>query len=41
MPSGGGARLAVEGREVLAEVKESVRVVRRAGRVAGTAMVRM
>ena len=39
MPSGGGARWVVEGREEVAEVKESVRVVRRAGSVAGTAML--
>lgn len=38
MPSAGGARFVVEGREEVAEVKESVRVVRRAGRVAGAAM---
>lgn len=39
MPSDGGARLVVEGREDVAEFRESVRVVRRAGRVAGTAML--
>ena len=38
MPSVGGVRSVVEGREALAEVKESVRVVRRAGRVVGAAM---
>ena len=39
MPSAGGARFVVEGREVAAEVRESVRVVRRAGRVVSAAIV--
>ena len=39
MPSAGGARLVVEGREEVDEVKESARVVRRAGNVAGAAML--
>lgn len=40
MPSAGGTRLVGVGREDDAEVKESVRVVRRAGRVADVAMKR-
>ena len=39
MPSAGGTRLVAEGRDKAAEVKESVRVVRRAGSVAGRAML--
>lgn len=39
MPSADEARLVVEGREEVAEVRESVRVVRRDGRVAGVAML--
>ncbi len=39
MPSAGGARFVVEGREVAAEVRESVRVVRRAGRVVNAAIL--
>lgn len=39
MPSAGGARLVVGGREEVAEVREWVRVVRRAGRVAGAAIL--
>ncbi len=39
MPSAGGARFVVDGREVAAEVRESVRVVRRAGRVVGAAIL--
>ena len=38
MPSGGGVRFAVEGKESVAAASESVRVVRRAGSVAGVAM---
>lgn len=38
MPSGGGERFAVEGREPVAVASESVRVVRRVGSVAGEAM---
>ena len=38
MPSGGGARFVVEGRESFAVTNESVRVVRRAGSIAGAAM---
>ena len=39
MPSAGGARFVVEGSEGGAEAKESVRVVRRAGKVGGAAML--
>ena len=39
MPSEGGARFAVEGRESVAKATESVRVVRRAGSVSGVAML--
>ena len=39
MPSADEARLVVEGREEVAEVRESVRVVRRDARVAGAAML--
>ena len=38
MPSAGGARLVVVGIDEAADVKESVRVARRAGNVAGAAM---
>ena len=38
MPSSGGGMFAVEGRESVAVANESVRVVRRAGSVAGAAM---
>ncbi len=41
MPSGGGTRSVGEGREVAAEVRDSVRVVRRAGRVVGAAMLEL
>lgn len=40
MPSAGGVRLAVDGREEAAEVKDSVRVVRRAGGAAMLGIVR-
>ena len=39
IPSAGGATFVIEGSEEVAEVKESVRVVRRAGSVAGAAML--
>ena len=39
MPSAGGVRFVAEGREDVAEVRESVRVVRRAGRFGGAAML--
>ena len=39
MPSAGGARVVMEGSEEVAEARESVRVVRRAGNVAGAAML--
>ena len=39
MPSAGGVRFAVDGREEAAEVKDSVRVMRRAGKLAGAAML--
>ena len=39
MPSADGARLVLEGRDEAAEVKESVRVVRRAGSIAEAAML--
>ena len=39
MPSAGGERLAVDGSEGVAEVREWVRVVRRAGNVAARAML--
>ena len=39
MPSAGGVRFVVDGSEEVAEVRESVRVVRRAGRVGGAAML--
>lgn len=39
MPSAGGARSVAEGREEAAEVRESVRVVRSAGRIGGAAML--
>ena len=38
IPSAGGVRFVFEGRERVAEVKESARVVRRSGNVAGAAM---
>ena len=39
MPSAGGVRFVVEGREGAAEVNDSVRVVRRTGKAAGAAML--